>query len=51
MADDVTNEQILDDVESAILRSLPIGLREKVLDAVWQVLTDNRADQKDEEQS
>jgi hypothetical protein len=42
---DVSNQQILDDVESAILRSLPIGLREKVLDAVWQVLADNRTEE------
>jgi len=45
----VTNQQILDDVESALVRIIPIDLREKVLDAVWQVLTDNRADPKDEE--
>lgn len=45
----MTNQQILDDVEEAISRIIPIGLREQILDAVWQVLTDNREDPKDEE--
>jgi len=46
----MTNQQILDEVESTIcIRHLPIDLREKILDAVWQVLADNRADTKDEE--
>jgi len=46
----MTNQRILEEIENSItVRHLPIDLREKILDAIWQVLTDNRTDPKDEE--
>jgi hypothetical protein len=36
----MTDQQIVDEVEDALTSKLPIGIREKVLDAVWQVLND-----------
>ena len=37
----MSNQQLLDDIESN-LPAMPIDLKEKILDAVWQVITDNR---------
>jgi hypothetical protein len=44
----MTNQEIVDEVDYAS-PSLPYGLREKILDAVWQVLNDNRADEETKE--
>jgi hypothetical protein len=38
----VSNQDIVDEVERSVSRILPIDLREKVLEAVWNVLQDNR---------
>jgi len=43
----MTNQDIVDDIETS-LPLLPIGIREKILDAVWEVLSDNRAEPEEE---
>ena len=44
----MTNQEIVDKVDYG-LPPLPDGLCEKILDAVWQVLNDNRADDETKE--
>ena len=39
----MTNQDILDNIEFN-LPSLPIALREEILSAVWDVLSDNRSE-------
>lgn len=36
----MTNQQIVDLVEDALSSKIPIGVREKILDAVFDVLND-----------
>jgi len=43
----MTNQNILDQIEFS-LPSVSSQLRELILDAVWQVLQDNREDEKTE---
>lgn len=45
----MTNQQILDDIEFNLSSGLSNHLREKILDAVWEVLQDNRDDEEDRE--
>jgi len=43
------NQEIVDAVEDALTGRLPIGIREKILDAVWQVVNDeNKSEDSDE---
>ncbi len=39
----MTNQMLLDEIEESLPR-MPIGIREKILDAVWNVISDNRAE-------
>ena len=44
----MTNQQLIDSIEFSLPR-MPIDLREKILDAIWDVITDNRSDDSEEE--
>jgi hypothetical protein len=37
----MTNQQIVDAVEESLPSKVPANVREKILDAVWQVLNDH----------
>lgn len=40
----MSKQDIVDDIEQVLTRTVPIGLREKILDAVWNVLEDEMED-------
>jgi hypothetical protein len=44
----MTKEQIVDDIDDALSREIPPNIREKILDAVWDVLNDHMADPDEE---
>jgi hypothetical protein len=42
--ENMTNQDIVDLIDAELLGVVDFKIREKVLDAVWDVLQDNRAD-------
>lgn len=44
----MTNQDIVDLIDTELCGVVPRGIREKILDAVWSVLQDHRAEEETE---